>query len=95
MILGPGISRLFVIIWNMVSASFLAAAALASGDAPVHGAASAQTDSHAHHHMGMSVSVQRSEAQYTVPDVKLVRDDGKSVSLTALTSSLTAQANTW
>ena len=31
----------------------------------------------------VSGSVQRSEAQYTVPDVRLVRDDGKTISLPA------------
>ncbi len=41
------------------------------------------TDPHAHHHMDMSRAMQRSEAQYMIPAVNLVRDDGKSVSLAA------------
>ena len=38
---------------------------------------------HADHQMAMTAIVQRSEANYTAPDVKLVRDDGKTVSLPA------------
>jgi protein SCO1 len=38
---------------------------------------------HADHQMDMTAIVQRSEANYTAPDVKLVRDDGKTVSLPA------------
>jgi protein SCO1/2 len=38
---------------------------------------------HADHQMEMTANVQRSEANYTAPDVKLVRDDGKAVSLPA------------
>jgi protein SCO1 len=38
---------------------------------------------HADHQMDMTAIVQRSEANYTVPDAKLVRDDGKTVSLPA------------
>ena len=38
---------------------------------------------HADHQMAMTANVQRSEANYTTPDVKLVRDDGKTVSLPA------------
>lgn len=37
-------------------------------------------DPHAHHQHAAAKTV-RSTAEYTVPDVKLVRDDGKSVSL--------------
>jgi protein SCO1/2 len=38
---------------------------------------------HADHQMAMNAIVQRSEANYSAPDVKLVRDDGKTVSLPA------------
>jgi protein SCO1/2 len=65
----------------IVAASLLAAAALANGDAPANGNAAAETDPHAHHHLAMTERAQRSEAQYTAPDVTLVRDDGKTVSL--------------
>jgi protein SCO1/2 len=37
-------------------------------------------DPHAHHHHAAAKTV-RSTAEYVVPDVKLVRDDGKSVTL--------------
>jgi protein SCO1/2 len=40
----------------------------------------AAIDPHAHHHMVMPETIRR-VVQYTVPDVKLVRDDGKTVSL--------------
>ena len=59
----------------------LAAAALANGDAPVNGNAAAAADPHAHHHLGITAGVQRSEVQYAAPQVTLVRDDGKKVSL--------------
>jgi len=59
----------------------LAAAAMANGDAPVNGNAAAAADPHAHHHLGITAGVQRSEAQYAAPEVTLVRDDGKKVSL--------------
>lgn len=38
-------------------------------------------DSHAHHHANGNPDVLRSVAQYTIPNVILVRDDGKSLSL--------------
>jgi protein SCO1/2 len=65
-----------------LGASLCAAFALAQAGVPVDVDAAAATDPHAHHHMGMT-SVQRSEASYTAPDVKLVRDDGKTVALPA------------
>ncbi len=37
-------------------------------------------DPHAHHHAAVAKTV-RSTAEYVVPDVKLVRDDGKAVTL--------------
>jgi protein SCO1 len=83
MIMRPFITRQFAMVASIVCASLPAAAAIASGDAPVNGAVSTETDPHAHHHIGVSGSVQRSEAQYTVPNVTLVRDDGKTISLPA------------
>jgi protein SCO1/2 len=78
----PIMRRGHAMISVIAAASLLAAAALANGDAPANGSAAATAaDPHAHHHMAMTESVQRSEAQYTAPDVTLVRDDGKAVSL--------------
>jgi protein SCO1 len=77
----PIIGRGYAMIYVIAGASFLAAAALASGDAPVNGNPAAEADPHAHHHMAMRENVRRSEVQYTAPEVKLVRDDGKTVSL--------------
>jgi len=39
------------------------------------------TDPHAHHHHHVSAETTRSTASYQVPDVKLVRDDGRAVRL--------------
>ena len=77
----PNIRHGQAMISVIAAASLLAAAALANGDAPPNGNAAAETDPHAHHHMAMTERAQRSEAQYTAPDVTLVRDDGKTVSL--------------
>jgi protein SCO1/2 len=38
-------------------------------------------DEHALHHMGVPVSTTRTVVHYQVPDLRLVRDDGRSVSL--------------
>ena len=77
----PIIKRGHAMISIIAGASLLAAAAPANGDAPVNGNAAAEADPHAHHRMGTNAGVQRSEAQYTAPEVTLVRDDGKTVSL--------------
>jgi protein SCO1/2 len=79
----PFIRQRFGVVAAGVAASLLLASALASADAPAITAVSTETDPHAHHHMRMSGSLQRSEARYAVPDVKLVRDDGKAISLPA------------
>lgn len=47
----------------------------------MHGVAAA--DPHANHPVTLHSNVQRTEANYTAPDVNLVRDDGKTVSLPA------------
>jgi protein SCO1/2 len=66
----------------IAAVSLLSAAALANADAPLKAAnAPAEADPHAHHHMNMNSGARRSEAQYTAPEVALVRDDGKTVSL--------------
>jgi protein SCO1/2 len=61
-------------------ASALAAAMIASL-APCASAHSAD-DPHAQHHHEMMAGTTRSTVDYTVPPVKLVRDDGRTVSLT-------------
>ena len=61
--------------------SLVCAAAIANGEpAPGPGVAG---DAHAHHAASSNAEVHRSEAQYVIPDVTLVRDDGKSVALSA------------
>jgi protein SCO1 len=52
-----------------------------AGLAGVAGSAFAQgMDAHAHHHM-MMMQTKRTVVDYTVPDLNLVRDDGKTVAL--------------
>jgi protein SCO1/2 len=54
------------------------------GAAVARGAeASADMGAHAEHAMAGDSDVRRSEAQYTIPNVTLVRDDGKSVAFPA------------
>jgi protein SCO1/2 len=72
----PVVGRYFI------SAAVLAASLFATGRW-ADGAAAASGDPHAHHHMGNSADVRRSEAQYAIPNVTLIRDDGKSVALPA------------
>jgi protein SCO1/2 len=57
------------------------AAALAASFALRAGAADDAADPHAAHHPSPVATVVRSIANYNVPPIKLVRDDGKSVSL--------------
>ena len=53
-----------------------------AGGAPANaGGAPAISDPHAHHHPGNNADVRRSEAHYAIPNVTLIRDDGKSVAL--------------
>lgn len=68
---------------------FIVALTLAAGGAigPLAGRAfaaevTAAADPHAHHHMAMPDTIRRVVA-YAVPQVQLVRDDGKTVSLPA------------
>ena len=57
------------------------AAALAASFALRAGAADDAADPHAAHHPSAAATVVRSTANYNVPPIKLVRDDGKNVSL--------------
>jgi len=66
----------------MVGLSLIAGAALADNDAAAPVSASG-TDAHAHHPSSSNSDVHRSMAQYVIPNVKLIRDDGKSVALPA------------
>jgi protein SCO1/2 len=67
---------------GLLGLSLLTAVALADHVAASNDQAAA-TDAHAHPHMGDEVDVRRSVAQYAIPKVTLVRDDGKSVDLNA------------
>jgi protein SCO1/2 len=62
--------------------SLLAAIALAGGAQSAAGSAQ-PTDPPAHHEQSFDSNVRRSEVQYAIPNVKLIRDDGKSVDLAA------------
>jgi protein SCO1/2 len=77
----PSGNRRFRVASGVAGASLCAAFTLASAGAAVQDNAPAASDPHANHRMGMTSSAQRSQADYVVPDVKLVRDDGKSVLL--------------
>lgn len=59
--------------------ALLIGAALGSGVAGAHAADA--PDPHAHHHHHVMPETSRSAMAYMVPDVKLVRDDGKTVQL--------------
>ncbi|MDP8984776.1 MAG: SCO family protein [Pseudomonadota bacterium] len=61
----------------------LFAAIAVAGAQPVAGDASSVADPQAHHEPSRDSNVRRSEAQYAIPNVKLIRDDGKSVDLAA------------
>jgi protein SCO1/2 len=74
------IERRHLAVATVFGAVFLAAVALADGAAPLRDIA-ASNDPHAHPHMDANSSVQRSEAQYAIPDATLVREDGKTVTL--------------
>jgi protein SCO1/2 len=74
-------ARLRLIV-GMVGLSLIAGAALA-GSEPATPGVETGTDAHAHHQAGGNSDVHRSVAQYVIPNVKLVRDDGKSVVLPA------------
>ena len=73
--------------WQRISAavlgvSLLTAVAFAdNGPAPRSDPAAAEA--HAHHASGGDSDVHRSVAEYVIPNVTLVRDDGKSVALPA------------
>jgi protein SCO1/2 len=67
--------------WNRASVLPLFAAALMASFALRAAAADPAADPHAGHHPPPAATVIRSTANYSVPPIKLVRDDGKSVSL--------------
>ena len=78
--------RVNSIIWrrylrsaSLIGLSLLAAGAWADEHAPLSGSA----DAHEHGQASASSDVRRSETQFVVPDVTLVRDDGKRVNLRA------------
>jgi protein SCO1/2 len=75
-------------IKHLVSAAALAAAGLlCASTLSVAEEDAAPSDPHAHHHMMMHMQMPtqtaRTTAEYVIPQVELVRDDGKTVSLPA------------
>jgi protein SCO1/2 len=64
---------------GMIGLTLLAAAALADNGPATAGSAE---EAHAHHPSSGNSDVHRSVAQYVIPNVTLIRDDGKSVALT-------------
>jgi protein SCO1/2 len=68
---------------SLFGASFIAAVALADGQSAVKIDVPAATDPHAHHHESSDSRVRHSEAQYSIPNVTLLREDGKTVALPA------------
>lgn len=67
---------------GLVATSALAAEAVGTGGTVGTVDAAQGADPHAHHHHHMMAGSMRSTANYTLPPVTLVRDDGKTVSLT-------------
>ncbi len=73
---------------HLTSASLMGLSILACTVAMANGGSTRNSPSgpgnaHAHHAASGNADVQRSEAEYVIPDVTLVRDDGKSVALSA------------
>lgn len=62
--------------------AFFGAALMATG-ARAGDPAAASDEVHAQHRQSSTVDVRRSEGEYAIPNVTLVRDDGKSVALPA------------
>jgi protein SCO1 len=68
---------------HLTSLALLTGVAVAD-DASTHaGGGSAAMESHANQTMSGDSGVRRSVAEYTIPDITMVRDDGKSVNLAA------------
>jgi protein SCO1/2 len=68
---------------GLAGLALLAAVALASSGRASAGDESSGADQHAHHRAFSGTDVRRSLAQYSIPNVMLVRDDGKAVNLPA------------
>lgn len=56
-------------------------ASLLTGVAPADSGPAVGDAVHEHHHMSANADVRRSEAQYVIPSVTLIREDGKPVAL--------------
>jgi protein SCO1 len=65
---------------GIIALSLFAGAALANGTATI---GNTSENAHAHHQSGGNADVHRSVFQYVIPNVTLIRDDGKSVALPA------------
>lgn len=68
---------------SLFGAASVAALAPADGQFAVNVDAPAATDPHADHHVASDSRVLRTEVQYSIPNVTLVREDGKMVALPA------------
>jgi protein SCO1 len=79
----PSIRVRHFVAASLVGMSIYAASALADEAATIASDASAATDAHSHPQASGTSDIRRSEAEYSIPDVTLVREDGKSVALPA------------
>ena len=78
----PVLGARYLVSAGLLGMSLLGVAA--AGGTPANaGEVPAISDPHAHHHPGSNADVRRSEVHYAIPNVTLVRDDGKSVALPA------------
>jgi protein SCO1 len=82
--LEPIIRGWYFVAAGLIGLSLIAAAASADNGPATTRDATGAADAHAaHHQLSNDSDVRRSVAQYAVPNVTLVRDDGKSVALQA------------
>lgn len=73
----------FLMAAGVIGAILSGAVALGNDVSAAASVQSMPDDPHAHHKMPGSADVQRTVSQYVIPNVTLVRDDGKSVNLPA------------
>lgn len=81
--MGPIVAANRWISAGLIGGVLLTAGVPAAADKVPDGAMHAAVDSQAQHAMGETPDVRRSMARYSIPNVNLVRDDGKSVALAA------------
>jgi protein SCO1/2 len=68
-------------IWRSAGGAALILFGLGLSGAPARDVRADESAAHAHHHMAADPTTRRSVIAYQIPDVKMVRDDGRSVSL--------------